>query len=146
MKRKITPLIAGAPVAFALIASGCGVAAGATPYGAAAASATETAAGAANVKTADSSIGRILVDGKGRTLYLFEKDRNHRSTCYGPCAAYWPPLLIHGKPQARAGAKQSIVSWVRRSDGSQQVTYAGHPVYRFAGDTKPGQTTGEGLR
>src|SRR5437763_7189445 len=83
MKRKLTPLIAGAPIAFALIASGCGVAAGATPYGAAAASATKTAAGAANVKTADSSIGRILVDGKGRTLYLFEKDRNHRSTCYG---------------------------------------------------------------
>ena len=92
----------------------------------------------------DSSLGRIVADGKGRTLYLFEKDHNHRSACYGPCATYWPPLLTHGKPLARGGANQSLLGTTRRANGGQQITYAGHPVYRFVNDTKPGQTTGEG--
>jgi len=92
-----------------------------------------------------SNFGSILVDNRGRTLYLFEKDRNHRSACYGPCATYWPPLLSRGKPVARAGAKQSLLGTTRRANGSKQVTYAGHPLYRFVLDQKPGQTKGEGL-
>lgn len=100
---------------------------------------------AARVGARSSKLGRIIVDGKGRTLYLFEKDRHRRSACYGACATYWPPLLTHGKPTARAGAKQRLLGTTRRTNGSRQVTYAGHPVYRYIGDTRAGQTNGEGL-
>jgi predicted lipoprotein with Yx(FWY)xxD motif len=98
------------------------------------------------VKLGRSNLGRIVVDGKGRTLYLFEKDTRRRSACYGQCATYWPPLLTHGTPVARPGVKQSLLGTTRRANGSQQVTYSGHPLYRFALDTKPGQTKGEGLQ
>jgi predicted lipoprotein with Yx(FWY)xxD motif len=90
-------------------------------------------------------LGRILVDGRGRTLYLFEKDRRGRSSCSGACAMFWPPLLTHGKPTAVRGAKASLLGTTRRRDGREQVTYAGHPLYRFIEDTRPGQTNGAGL-
>jgi predicted lipoprotein with Yx(FWY)xxD motif len=132
MKRKITLSVAAACLAVALL-------------GAVMAHASGGAAGAARIGVTKSALGRFIVDGKGRTLYLFEKDRNHRSACYGPCATYWPPLLTRGKPVARSGAKQSLLGTTRRANGAQQVTYAGHPLYRFALDQKPGQTKGEGL-
>ena len=156
MKRKITIFIAiAAPVAAVLIAAGCGGSASGSggssysvaPYGSAAAASASvrSATGATRVGTAGSRFGRIVVDGKGRTLYLFEKDKNRRSACYGACATYWPPLITHGKPVARAGLKQSLLGTTRRANGSKQVTYGGHPLYRFSLDTKPGQTNGEGL-
>jgi predicted lipoprotein with Yx(FWY)xxD motif len=98
----------------------------------------------ATVKVGNSSLGRILVEGRGRSLYLFEKDRPGHSACSGACATYWPPLLTKTKPMARSGAKQSLLGVIRRSDGTKQVSYAGHPLYRFVQDTKPGQTRGEG--
>jgi predicted lipoprotein with Yx(FWY)xxD motif len=101
---------------------------------------------AARLGAASSSLGRIVVDSRGRTLYLFERDKGHRSTCYGACAAYWPPALTHGKPRARAGLKRSLIGTTRRRNGTMQVTYAGHPLYRYAGDSGPGQTTGAGLQ
>src|SRR5689334_16716971 len=100
---------------------------------------------AATVATAPSGLGRILVDGRGRTLYLFEKDRPGSSACAGLCSTYWPPLLATGKSIAGKGTKGSLLSSVRRSNGSRQVTYAGHPLYLFSGDSKRGQTNGEGL-
>jgi predicted lipoprotein with Yx(FWY)xxD motif len=112
---------------------------------AATAAAAATQSGPATIKTHSSSLGRILVDANGRTLYLFAKDKPKMSACSGACAAYWPPVLTHGKPIARAGAKASLLGTLRRSNGSMQVTYAGHPLYRFALDTKAGQTKGEGL-
>jgi predicted lipoprotein with Yx(FWY)xxD motif len=154
MTRKITVLIAiAAPLAAALIAAGCGSSASgsaysAGPYGSAAAASASVrrATGPTKVGVASSRLGRILVDSKGRTLYLFEKDKHRRSACYGACATYWPPLLTHGKPVVRHGLKQSLLGTTRRANGSQQVTYAGHPLYRFTLDTKPGQTNGEGLQ
>ncbi len=151
MKRKITVFIAiAAPLAAVLIAAGCGSSASgsaysARAYGSAPVASARSATAATRVGVASSRLGRIIVDGKGRTLYLFEKDKRGRSACYGQCATYWPPLLTHGKPVARAGAKQFLLGTTRRGNGSQQVTYAGHPLYRFALDTKPGQTKGEGL-
>lgn len=100
---------------------------------------------ASTVSTAMSRLGRILVDSRGRTLYLFEKDTPGRSACTGVCAGYWPPLLTRSKPIAGRKAKQSLLGVIRRSDGTRQVTYAGHPLYRFVEDTKPGRTAGEGL-
>jgi len=99
----------------------------------------------ATVSTASSSLGRILVDGHGLTLYLFERDPRGRSTCAGSCAGYWPPLLTRAKPTAGRNAKQSLLGVIRRGDGTRQVTYAGHPLYRFVLDTTPGQTTGQGV-
>ena len=98
----------------------------------------------ATVSTARTGLGRIIVNGQGRTLYLFEKDRRRHSACSGACATYWPPLLTHGKPTATGGAKQSLLGTIRRANGSHQVTYAGHPLYTFVQDTKRGQTKGEG--
>jgi predicted lipoprotein with Yx(FWY)xxD motif len=89
------------------------------------------------------ALGTILVDGQGRTLYLFEQDRRGRSSCAGACATYWPPLLTHGRPAAGRGVKGSLLGLTRRADGTTQVTYAGHPLYRFVQDRKPGQTTGQ---
>jgi predicted lipoprotein with Yx(FWY)xxD motif len=152
MKRKITVFTAvAAPVAAVLIAAGCGSSASgsaysAGPYGSAAMASARSPTGATRVGVASSRLGRIVVDGTGRTFYLFEKDKNRRSACYGQCATYWPPLLTHGKPVARAGAKQSLLGTTRRANGSQQVTYGGHPLNRFALDSEPGQTKGEGLQ
>ena len=111
----------------------------------AAIAASGSAAPAAKVATAPSGLGRILVDGRGRTLYLFEKDRRGSSACSGLCATYWPPLVAKGKWLAIKGVKMSLLASIRRADGSRQVTYAGHPLYFFSGDTKRGQTNGEGL-
>jgi predicted lipoprotein with Yx(FWY)xxD motif len=136
MKRKITRFGS----ALALVGTVAALAAG-SAYSSASAGSK-----AAKLGTASSSLGRIVANGKGHTLYLFEKDKGRRSTCYGACAAYWPPALTHGKPQARAGLKQSLIGTTRRRNGTTQVTYAGHPLYRYSGDTGPGQTTGAGLQ
>jgi predicted lipoprotein with Yx(FWY)xxD motif len=103
------------------------------------------AATATKVAVAKTGLGRILVDGRGHTLYLFEKDKRGKSACSGACAAAWPPLLASGKPIATAGAKASLLGTTRRADGRLQVTYAHHPLYTFVEDVRRGQTTGEGL-
>jgi predicted lipoprotein with Yx(FWY)xxD motif len=128
-------------LAVAALVAAASLAAGATG----ATAATHAAGRATTVATAGSQLGRILVDGQGRTLYLFEKDAKGRSSCTGACAAYWPPLLTDSKPAGRGAAKQSLLGVTHRSDGTSQVTYAGHPLYRFVQDTKPGQANGQGL-
>ena len=110
----------------------------------ASASSSSTSAGT-KVAAASSPLGKIIVDGRGRTLYLFAKDRNGKSACSGSCAVYWPPLIASGKPKAGAGAKQSLLGTTRRADGRMQVTYRHHPLYRYAGDSSKGQTNGQGL-
>ena len=97
------------------------------------------------VSTAKTSLGRILVDSRGHTLYLFEKDKNGKSACSGACAAAWPPLIAAAKPRAAAGAVSSRLGTLKRADGRLQVTYNHHPLYTFVKDTKKGQTNGEGL-
>jgi predicted lipoprotein with Yx(FWY)xxD motif len=99
---------------------------------------------AATVSLRTTKLGAILVAPNGRTLYLFAKDRGGKSSCNGGCAAYWPPLLAHGKPTAGTGVKASLLGTTKRSNGSMQVTYAKHPLYTFALDKSAGQTTGEG--
>lgn len=103
------------------------------------------AAGSAVVKTASTPLGRVLVDSRGHTLYLFERDKGTKSSCYGKCAVFWPPLLTSGKPTAAAGARASLLGTTRRTDGKLQVTYRGHPLYLFVKDTKAGMTKGQNL-
>ena len=90
------------------------------------------------------SLGLILVNSRGHTVYLFAKDRNGRSRCTGSCAKFWPPLLSPSKATAGSGVKTSLLSRTRRANGSLQVVYAGHPLYTFALDKRAGQTKGEG--
>ncbi|MEE4540433.1 hypothetical protein V2S66_00430 [Streptomyces sp. V4-01] len=99
----------------------------------------------ATVATKSVSLGKVLVNDKGLTLYLFQADKTSTSTCDGSCAKAWPPLTVKGKPTAGGGVQSRLLSTTRRSDGSLQVTYGGHPLYRFAGDKKPGNTNGQGL-
>ena len=98
------------------------------------------------VSTAKTSLGTILVNSRGHTLYLLGSDRNGKSTCSGMCAKLWPPLIAAGKPRVAGGAKASLVGRIRRSDGRMQVTYNHHPLYTFVKDTAKGQTKGEGVK
>jgi predicted lipoprotein with Yx(FWY)xxD motif len=97
------------------------------------------------VAIAKSRIGTMLVDGKGITLYDFVQDKGTKSTCYGACAALWPPLLTKGKPVAGRGVRAALLGTTKRKDGKLEVTYNGHPLYYFVTDRKPGQTTGQGV-
>jgi predicted lipoprotein with Yx(FWY)xxD motif len=90
------------------------------------------------------NLGAILVNARGHTLYLFAKDRNAKSSCAGSCARFWPPLLSRGNPTAGPGVKRALLGTTRRSNGSLQVTYNGHPLYTYALDKRAGQTKGEG--
>ncbi len=107
--------------------------------------ATGTTSRGATVKIAHTPLGRILVDSKGITLYDFPKDKGTTSSCYGACAALWPPLTTKGKPIAGRGVRASLLGTTKRKDGKLEVTYNHHPLYYFVSDRKPGQTTGQGL-
>jgi predicted lipoprotein with Yx(FWY)xxD motif len=141
-------------VAGALVLAACGgggsstsssSGSGSTPsYGAAKPSTSNTSAAASVVSTKTSSLGTFLVDGNGRALYLWDADHGSTSTCTGACAQAWPPLTTTGTPKASGAVKASLVGTTKRADGSREVTYAGHPLYTFAGDTQAGQTSGEG--
>jgi predicted lipoprotein with Yx(FWY)xxD motif len=115
-----------------------------TPSASAAPSATQAPTGA-SVAARATGLGQILVDSRGLSLYLFEADRGTTSACYGACAQYWPPLLTHGSPFSTGNIAASLLGTASRMDGTTQVTFAGHPLYFYAGDRKPGDTTGEGI-
>jgi predicted lipoprotein with Yx(FWY)xxD motif len=131
MKRNLV-LIAGvaALVAAALIAAGL---AGASK------------SRGATVGWQQSKYGRILVDTRGRSLYLFERDKRGKSSCNGACVSAWPPLIASGKLRAGSGVKASLLGRTKRKDGRWQVTYNRHPLYTLVNDTRKGQTNGEGV-
>jgi predicted lipoprotein with Yx(FWY)xxD motif len=143
--------------AFAAVAAGCSSNSGSTtpaatssapassaPSSAPAGTSGAAAGGAATVKVANSADGQILVDGSGRTLYLFEADKGTVSSCNGACATAWPPETTTGTPQA-TGVSASMVGESTRADKSTQVTVGGHPLYYFADDTKAGDINGQGV-
>ena len=141
--------VTAATVFMAAILAGCG---STTPSAAvaspspAASPASSPAAAAATIKVAaDAKLGQILVNGEGMTVYLFVADTSTASTCYTSCAAIWPPVLTTGAPVAGTGAKASLLGTTTRTDGKVEVTYAGHPLYYFIQDKKPGDTTGQGV-
>lgn len=98
------------------------------------------------VKLGKSKLGTYLVNGNGITLYLFAKDTGKTSRCSGACAKAWPPLITAAKPVAGQGVKSSLLGTTTRADGKLQVTYNGHPLYRYEDDTKPGQHHGQKLK
>ena len=98
------------------------------------------------VRTAKTSLGTAVVDGSGRTLYLFTRDTGPRSTCSASCAVNWPPFTAASAPKVGAGVRASALSVVTRSDGKRQVIMDGHPLYFFKGDQSAGQVNGQGLK
>jgi predicted lipoprotein with Yx(FWY)xxD motif len=91
-------------------------------------------------------LGEVLANSEGRTLYAFSGDTPKESTCEGACAKAWPPLLVaKGEPQPSNGTSAARLGTIERADGSRQVTYAGHPLYSFGGDRKPGEASGQGM-
>jgi len=127
-----------APLAILALLSGC----------AAADDAQETAApaaAAATVATVDGGLGTFLVDGDGRTLYLFTVDEPGVSNCDEACLQAWPPLLTAGAPAAAGSADAALLGTLTRDDGTLQVTYAGWPLYLFAADAAPGDVNGQGV-
>ena len=131
--------------AVAVLAVACAGGGGyASPYGAGP-STSSVAPSAALVSLRASTIGQTLVDGQGNTLYLFAADTAGKSECSGACASVWPPYLGAGTPRAGTGVTAGMLSTIPRGDGGTQVTYGGHPLYRYAGDQRPGDVTGQGL-
>ncbi len=116
-------------------------------YGSGGAGTSGGAPGAAQVKvTQNGKLGQILVDGAGRSLYLFEKDKGSTSSCYSDCAKVWPPFIGSGAATGATGATSSLLGTTSRTDGTKQVTYQGHPLYYYVSDDHTsGSTTGEGL-
>jgi predicted lipoprotein with Yx(FWY)xxD motif len=142
-RRSMSTLVLGGTVVAALVLGACG---GDDDGSSSSSSGTSTSsAQAASVVVEQTDLGKILADGKDQTLYLFLKDKGTTSECSGACATDWPPLTVSGSPTAGSGAEQSLLGTTKRSDGKSQVTYNGHPVYRFSGDQNPGDTTGQGL-
>jgi len=95
--------------------------------------------------TQTTSLGTVLAGPNGRSVYLFEADTGTNSSCYGACAANWPAVMTSGAPMATGAAQANLLGTTQRTDGSTQVTYAGHPVYYFIGDTSATDVRGEGL-
>jgi predicted lipoprotein with Yx(FWY)xxD motif len=147
--RPITFLVSAAVIPLAALAvaacGGGGAAATAAPPPAPSTTTTTTPTKTATVRVAKSSLGSILVNASGRTLYLFKADSSTKSACTGACATAWPPLLATGKPTAGTGLTASKLGTITRSGGQHQVTYNGHPLYLFIKDTKAGQTNGQGV-
>jgi predicted lipoprotein with Yx(FWY)xxD motif len=125
----------------ALVVAGCG---GGDDQATAASG--QPGGGSDTINVADNGdLGKILVDSNGMTAYLFEKDTGSKSTCSGACASDWPPVTTTGEPTAGKGLTASMVGTTTRSDGTKQVTYDGHPLYRYIGDQGKGDTNGQNV-
>jgi predicted lipoprotein with Yx(FWY)xxD motif len=131
--------VLGAVLAVALAAAGVAAAAAVTHQSSAPSNAT-----AGRVTLHKTKIGNVLATSSGRTLYLFLKDKNRKSSCYGKCATFWPPLMKKGALRAGAGVKAKLLGTTKRKNGKAQVTYRGHPLYLFKLDHASGQIEGQG--
>jgi predicted lipoprotein with Yx(FWY)xxD motif len=141
-----------ASIGAALLAASCGGSAyGSTSassgggYPGAAGTPPGSSGPSATIAVRSTALGQILVDGSGRTLYLFAADQGTASSCYGACAGVWPPFTVTGGPTAGPGVHQSLLATTTRKDGSIEVVYNGHPLYYFISDKQPGDTTGQAL-
>jgi predicted lipoprotein with Yx(FWY)xxD motif len=145
LARVPAPVKLGVPVAAGLLAAACSSAAGTSSGSAPASSGTSGGSTSGTViETHSGSGGTFLTDGSGRTVYLWVKDGMNKSTCTGACASAWPPVMDKGQLTASGGAKASDLGTIARPGGGKQVTYDGHALYYFAGDSSAGQTSGQG--
>jgi len=124
------------------VVDGTGAMVGAT---AAAPASSAAAAGGTAVALADTKLGKILVDAKGMTLYMFTADSAGKSACSGDCVGNWPPLLSDAAPTLGAGLDAEDFTTITRDDGGKQLAFYGMPLYLFAGDKAAGDTNGQGV-
>ena len=150
LARMPVPVKLGIPLASALLAAACSSSAAASSPSSAPASSAPAAGSSASASTTGTvitthagSAGAFLTNGSGRAVYLWAKDGMNMSACSGACAAAWPPVPATGKLTAAGGAKASDLGTITRSGGTKQVTYDGHPLYYFVGDSAAGQTNGQ---
>jgi predicted lipoprotein with Yx(FWY)xxD motif len=149
---KRTKLIAGvggalsAAVVVAACSSGATSSSAAAPAASPAggSSSSASSSGGTVITTAKSSAGTVLATSSGRAVYLWVKDTGDMSNCNGACAGAWPPVTTTGTATASGGATASEIGTITRSDGTKQVTYDGHPLYYFSGDSGPGTASGQG--
>jgi predicted lipoprotein with Yx(FWY)xxD motif len=141
VRRLLIPALLALPLALATACGGddASRASDATP--ASGREVTQTAKRTTTVKVMRTRYGRILVNGNGRALYLFTRERGTTPRCYGPCADAWPVFYARGRVRAGRGANRRQIGTTRRRDGRRQVTYKGHPLYYYVTDRKPGQVT-----
>ncbi len=142
-------LTGGLAAAAVVLTAGCGAGAvlpagGVTPGAASSAASTSVAAQATVELGQNASLGSILTNSAGMTLYLYTKDTSTKSNCTGSCAAVWPPLMASGAPTAAPGV-QAAVGTISLPGGGKQVTVNGHPVYTYVKDQRPGDATGQGV-
>ena len=141
LARVPVPIKFATPLAVALLAAAaCSSSSSSAPPSGGASAGSSTV-----ITTKTSSGGSYLTNSAGRAIYLFMADSTGKSTCDGACAAAWPPVIATGQPTASGGVQASNLSTTTRSDGTKQVTYDGHPLYYFQGDTGPGTDKGQGL-
>jgi predicted lipoprotein with Yx(FWY)xxD motif len=150
LTRTPLPVKLGVLLGTALLAAACGSStstssSAATGTGAGAGSTSSASTTGTVITTHSGSMGTYLTDASGKTVYLWVKDPSGKSVCDGACAGAWPPVTATGAVTASGGAVASDLGTFTRSDGSKQVTYDGHPLYYFAGDSGPGMTAGQGL-
>ena len=152
MKNWMAAAACAAGIALAATACSSGSSPGSTAAPAAssatASSAVSSSAAAMTIGLASVSgiDGKFLASGLGRSMYLFEADKGGMSACSGACAAAWPPVTAAAMPMAGSGVEQSLLGTIKRSDGTEQVTYNGHPLYYFAADTGAGTAKGQGAK
>jgi predicted lipoprotein with Yx(FWY)xxD motif len=145
MTRRIPALAVGLVLLAAPLLAACGSSSN-NAASASGGSSTTQSSSAATVKTASvSGLGTILVGPDGRTIYLFQRDTGPMSTCSGACLAQWPAVTTHGAPRAAGGVSAGKLGVTKRSDGTMQVTYGGHPLYYYAGDSSAGDVNGQGI-
>lgn len=142
IKSKRLPLYVAGGAGLSALAAALGLAvSNSGPTG----SALSTSPASTVVTTRGTGLGDVLVDAQGRTLYLFARDTGPASTCDGSCASFWPPVPVSGAAQAAGGVAAASIGVITRAGGSRQLSYAGHPLYYFVGDSKAGQIRGQGL-
>jgi predicted lipoprotein with Yx(FWY)xxD motif len=141
----------GGAVGVAVLAAACSSAGSSTAASSPASSASAAAAGGSAsasgstvITTGSSSAGTVLTNGSGRAVYLWVMDTGDMSQCSGACAGAWPPVTTTGTVTAAGSAKPSDLGTITRSDGTKQVTYDGHPLYYFSGDSGAGTASGQG--
>jgi predicted lipoprotein with Yx(FWY)xxD motif len=131
-------------VAVALLVAACGSAAKSTSTAVAANASDVSSSSSLTIGTAHGSAGTYLVGAGHRAIYLWVADSKNMSTCSGACAAIWPPVTTHANPHAGADVHASRLGTITRAGGVKQVTYDGHPLYYYGGDSHAGTTTGQG--
>ena len=124
--------------------SGTAAAGSSSPAGGSSSSAAAGGSGSTVITTVSSSAGTFLATSSGHAVYLWSKDGDGMSACTGACTGAWPPVTTTGQVTASGGAKSSDLGTITRPDGTKQVTYDGHPLYFFTGDSGPGMASGQG--